>query len=264
MDPAGSCPPWRARQPAVWPMGPASTFADRQEFGNGVARRQEPYDLGYQPTTPMNAATGIDRTLLLMRHAKSAWPDVPDHDRPLARRGQRDAPLMGRWLRAADHAPDQVICSTARRARETWQLTQAGLGVTPAVAFDNGAYQASAAQLLDQIRHASPEAGTLLVIGHDPAIPELALSLVSATPPVVAGVVRYAAPPAVSYRMREKFPTAAVAIFEFTGHWHQLSAGSARLTWFVTPRDSMTLPVSAICTNHGERLVDVGVAMWNF
>jgi hypothetical protein len=66
------------------------------------------------------------------------------------------------------------------------------------------------------------------------------------------------------YRMREKFPTAAVAIFEFTGHWHQLSAGSARLTWFVTPRESMTLPVSAICTNHGERLVDLGVAMWNF
>ena len=170
---------------------------------------------------------------------------------------------MGRWLRAADHAPEQVISSTARRARETWQLTQAGLGVTPAVAFDNGVYQASAAQLLDLIRHASPEAGTLLVIGHDPAIPELALSLVSATPPVVAGVVRYAAPPAVFYRMREKFPTAAVAIFEFAGHWNQLSAGSARLTWFVTPRDSMALPVSAICTNHGERLVDVGVAMWN-
>jgi hypothetical protein len=69
--------------------------------------------------------------------------------------------------------------------------------MTPAVAFDNGVYQASAAQLLDLIRRASPEAGTLLVIGHDPAIPELALSLVSATAPVVAGVVRYAAPPAV-------------------------------------------------------------------
>jgi len=58
-------------------MGPASTFADRQEFGNVVARRQEPYDLGYQPTTPMNAATGIDRTLLLMRHAKGAPENNP-------------------------------------------------------------------------------------------------------------------------------------------------------------------------------------------
>jgi phosphohistidine phosphatase len=197
----------------------------------------------------MNAATGIDRTLLLMRHAKSAWPEVPDHDRPLARRGQRNAPAIGRWLRAADHVPDQVICSTARRARETWQLTQAGLGVTPAVAFDDGVYQASAPQLLDLIRQAPPGTGTLLVIGHDPAIPELALSLVSATPPIVAGVVSYTAPSAVFYRMREKFPTAAIAIFEFTGHWHQLSPGSARLTYFVTPRDSMALPVSAICTN---------------
>ena len=230
-------------------MGPASRLADRQEFSNGVAPRQERHDPGCQPTTPMNAAIRIDRTLLLMRHAKSAWPDVPDHDRPLARRGQRDTPLMGRWQRAADHVPDQIICSTARRARETWQLTQAGLSVTPAVAFDSGVYQASAVQLLDLIRQAPPEAGTLLVIGHDPAIPELALSLVSGTPPVVARVVGYAAPSAVFYRMREKFPTAAVAIFEFMGHWHQLSAGSARLTCFMTPRDSMALPVSAICTN---------------
>jgi phosphohistidine phosphatase len=197
----------------------------------------------------MNAAAGIDRTLILMRHAKSAWPDVPDHDRPLAQRGQRDAPLMGRWLRAAGHLPDQVMCSTARRARETWQLTEAGLGVSPPVVFDDGVFQVSAAHLLDLIRHVSPEVRTLLVIGHDPSLPELALSLVAATPPVFAGVVRYAAPSAVFYRMRAKFPTAAVAIFDFTGHWHQLSPGSGRLTCFVTPREVMRLEVSATGTS---------------
>ena len=74
-------------------------------------------------------ADGTDRKLVVLRHAKSAWPDVPDHERPLARRSQRDAPVMGRWLRAAGHVPDQVLCSTARRARETWQLAQAGLGL---------------------------------------------------------------------------------------------------------------------------------------
>jgi phosphohistidine phosphatase len=63
----------------------------------------------------------------VVRHAKSAWPDVPDHERPLAPRGRRDAPAMGRWLRAAGHVPGQVLYSTARRARETWKFTQPGL-----------------------------------------------------------------------------------------------------------------------------------------
>jgi phosphohistidine phosphatase len=228
-------------------MGPASRMANRQEAGDGVARRQEPQDPGGQPTTPMNAATGINRTLMLMRHAKSAWPDIPDHERPLADRGQQDAPAMGRWLRAAGRLPDLVVCSTARRARETWQLAQPWLGVMPAVTFDDGVYRASAAQLLDLIRRASPAAGTLLVIGHDPAIPELALSLVTATPPAFAGVIRYTAPPAMLYRMRAKFPTAAVAIFEFTGPWDRLGPRSARLTCFVTPRDSMARAALATC-----------------
>jgi phosphohistidine phosphatase len=63
-----------------------------------------------------------NRTLLLLRHAKSAWPDVPDQDRPLAARGRRDAPVMGHWLRTAGYLPDRVECSTALRASQTWQL----------------------------------------------------------------------------------------------------------------------------------------------
>ena len=58
-------------------------------------------------------ASGAARQLLLLRHAKSAWPDVDDHERPLARRGRRDAPVAGRWLRAAGLVPDRVVCSTA-------------------------------------------------------------------------------------------------------------------------------------------------------
>ncbi len=181
-------------------------------------------------------AEGAARKLVLLRHAKSAWPDVPDHERPLARRGQRDAPAMGRWLRAAGHLPDQVLCSTARRARETWQLAQAGLGATPPVSFDGRAYQASAGQLLDLVRRAPPAARTLLIVGHDPAIPELALTL-AATPPARADADSDTAPPAMFDRMRAKFPTAAIAILEFTGNWDQLAPGSARLTRFVTPRD---------------------------
>ncbi len=182
-------------------------------------------------------ADSTGRKLVLLRHAKSAWPDMPDHERPLARRGQRDAPVMGRWLRAAGHVPDQVLCSTARRARETWQLAQAGLGATPPVSFEDGVYGGSAAQLLDLIRRAPQAARTVLIVGHDPAIQELALGLTATTSPAHLGAASDAAPPAMLDRMRAKFPTAAIAVLEFTGNWDQLGPGAARLTRFVTPRD---------------------------
>jgi phosphohistidine phosphatase len=185
----------------------------------------------------MTMADGAGRKLVLLRHAKSAWPDVPDHERPLARRGQRDAPVMGRWLRSAGHVPDQILCSTARRARETWQLAQAGLGAAPPVSFDDAVYQGSAGQLLDVIRRAPSAARTLLIVGHDPALPELALTLAAATSPAHLSAVSDAAPPAMLERMRAKFPTAAIAVFEVTGNWDQLRPGTARLTRFVTPRD---------------------------
>lgn len=187
-------------------------------------------------------ARSADRTLVLLRHAKSAWPDVPDHERPLARRGQRDAPVMGGWLRAAGYLPDQVLCSTARRARETWQLAQTTLAGTASVSFDRGLYLASAGQVLDLIRRVPSAAGTLLVVGHDPALPDLALALAAAALPARAGAASGAARRADYDRMRVKFPTAAIAIFECTGTWDQLTPGSARLASFVTPRELAGAP----------------------
>jgi len=110
------------------------------------------------------------RTLVLVRHAKSAWPDVPDHERPLAARGRRDAPAAGRWLRDHGCVPDRVLCSTARRARETWELVANGLEVTTLVSFDPAIYQATGAELLNVLRRVAPQTLALLVIGHDPAI----------------------------------------------------------------------------------------------
>jgi len=181
----------------------------------------------------MSASPG--RKLVLLRHAKSAWPDVPDHERPLARRGRRNAPVMGSWMRAAGHLPDQVLCSTARRARETWQLVQPGLGVSPPVSFAAGIYEASAARLLALIQGAPPTARTVLVVGHDPAVPELAVTLATTHGGIVS-----TAPPAMFDRMRAKFPTAAIAVLEFTGTWNRLAPGSAGLTCFVTPRELTT------------------------
>jgi phosphohistidine phosphatase len=176
------------------------------------------------------------RTLVLFRHAKSAWPDVPDHDRPLGGRGIRAAPVMGRWLREAGLLPGQVLCSTARRARETWQFAQAGLAATPPVTFDVRIYEGAATDLLTVIREAPPATGTLLLIGHNPAIEDLALLLATA-PGATAGPGPAGAAPGDLERMRSKFPTAAIAVLQFRGAWPGLAPGEARLTAFVTPRD---------------------------
>ena len=176
------------------------------------------------------------RTLVLFRHAKSAWPDVADHDRPLARRGIRTAPLMGRWLREAGFLPGQVLCSTARRARETWQFAQAGLAATPPVTFDVRIYEAAATDLLTVIREVPPATGTLLLIGHNPAIEDLALLLARARDGE-AGPGPAGAAPGDLERMLSKFPTAAIAVLRFPGTWPGLAPGEARLTAFVTPRD---------------------------
>src|ERR1035441_5301802 len=85
---------------------------------------------------PVLMASNPTRQLVLLRHAKSAWLDVPDHDRPLAKRGLRDAPGAGRWLRQAGYVPDLVVCSTARRTSETWELAAAELGASPPVRFE--------------------------------------------------------------------------------------------------------------------------------
>ncbi len=172
-------------------------------------------------------ATNGARQLLLLRHAKSAWPDVADHERPLARRGRRDAPAAGRWLRAAGRVPDRVVCSTARRARETWQLAAAELDASPAVSFDQRVYGAAAGELLDLARETAPGARRLLIVGHDPAMQELTLALASAR----------ASDAGALERVRFKFPTAAIAVLELTGTWQELGPEQARLTTFVVPRD---------------------------
>jgi phosphohistidine phosphatase len=190
---------------------------------------------------------------VLLRHAKSAWPDVPDHDRPLARRGRRDAPVMGSWLTGAGYIPDRVLCSTALRARQTWQLAQPVLGAALAAVFDDRVYEASQAQLLDLIRRTPVATRTLLIVGHDPAVPDLARTLAAADAEAGAGPVNDAAPAVMLDRMRAKFPTAAIAVFEYSGGWEQLAPERARLACFVTPRE-LRRPADrdGISSNDGE------------
>jgi phosphohistidine phosphatase len=170
------------------------------------------------------------RRLILLRHAKSAWPgDVPDHERPLAPRGRRDAPAAGRWLRKSDYVPDRVLCSTARRARETWQLAEEELGAHPQAAFEDRVYGASSADLLALARQTSADVRTLLIVGHDPAMQELTLELASEE-------TGHAGAEALG-RVRAKYPTAAIAVLSFSGGWAELGPGQARLADFVAPDD---------------------------
>jgi phosphohistidine phosphatase len=130
-------------------------------------------------------------------------------------------------MRLTGYVPDHVLCSTAVRTRETWQLAESELDAQPAVRFEPEVYGASASTLLDLIRQLPPAARTVTVVGHDPAMPEAALALTA----------DQQAPPAAVERLREKFPTAAIAVLAFSGPWSALRPGSARLVAFVTPRD---------------------------
>ena len=157
---------------------------------------------------------------MLLRHAKSDWPDMPDRDRPLAKRGRRDAPVIGRWLRDHGYLPEAVVCSAARRTRQTWELVAPELGGSPSVTFEPRAYAASALTLLYLVRELPAAYRAALLIGHNPGTAELASSLAGLSD---GGSLR--------------FPTAAVAVLEFPGDWADLAPGQARLLDYTTPAD---------------------------
>ncbi|MFJ7272650.1 SixA phosphatase family protein [Streptomyces sp. NPDC099050] len=167
--------------------------------------------------------------LVLLRHAKSAWPPgVADHERPLGPRGLRDAPAAGRWLRDAGSVPELVICSTARRARETWALAAGQLDAAVPVRFDERVYAAEPDELLEVVAEVAEEVGRLLLVGHNPGLEDLALSLAREAVDVAEA--------AVIERLSEKFPTSAIAVLACPGPWPELAPGSARLTDFAVPR----------------------------
>lgn len=152
-----------------------------------------------------------ERRLLVLRHAKSDWPvGVPDHERPLGKRGRRDAPKVGRWLVRHHYQPDVTICSTSQRTRQTWDLVAEKLDKTPEVTFDDRAYGASAHTLLYLARELPEDCQTALLIAHNPGVSEF------------AGV---------------GMPTAALAVLTFDGDWPDLAPGQAQLKTFLTPDD---------------------------
>jgi phosphohistidine phosphatase len=162
------------------------------------------------------------RRLIVLRHAKSAWPDdVPDRERPLGPRGLRDAPNLGRWLGDNGYVPEHVVCSTARRTRETWALVSGALPSKPTVEYDEDLYGAGPEEFLNAVRRIPRDVTTLALVGHEPGVSELTLHL--------AGYGED------TRLVQAKFPTGAAAVLATAGTWADLSA--ARLEAFFRPRD---------------------------
>jgi phosphohistidine phosphatase len=164
------------------------------------------------------------KRLLLLRHAKSSWddPDLADHDRPLAPRGRRAAKSVAKHLRREGLAPNVVLCSSARRAQETLERIAPALGADPTALIEPELYSASASTLLERLRRLPEETGSAMLIGHNPAVQQLALSLAG------RGSGRTA--------IEGKYPTAGLATISFAGNWSDLDVHGAELVDFVTPR----------------------------
>ncbi|OIK06501.1 SixA phosphatase family protein [Streptomyces monashensis] len=173
-------------------------------------------------------ASGPLRRLVVLRHAKSAWPEgVDDHRRPLAPRGLKDAPAAGRTLAEADCLPDLALCSTAARARRTWELASGEWGTPPPVRYDRRLYAADVADLMEVVREVPSQVETLLLVGHNPGLEELVLELAG------DGLDD------TLERVRTKFPTSAIAVLTWHGTgWSALAPGVALLTWVTVPRGS--------------------------
>jgi phosphohistidine phosphatase len=168
-----------------------------------------------------------ERTLLVLRHSKSAYPeDTADVDRPLSDRGRRDAAKAGRWLLDQGLTPDLVVCSIAERTRQTWDLVSDQLGWAGdepgMLRYDPRVYEASPGDLLTVVQETPDEVSILALVGHNPGAAELVLAL--------AG------------QRGLSFPTSALAVIGLRTGWAGAAPGSGTLQTVWTPKGGSVLP----------------------
>ncbi len=158
------------------------------------------------------------KTLLLLRHAKSDWddPSLRDYDRPLAARGERDAPRIGKALRKRGPLPDLILSSPAARARATIEAVVKAAKLNLEIRFDETIYGASSPELLRLIRQLSDGMSCALLVGHNPGFEDLVGRLSGS---------------------HQRMPTAALACIEFqTDRWEEVDDGEGKLAWLLTPK----------------------------
>ncbi|WP_086565903.1 SixA phosphatase family protein [Streptomyces africanus] len=166
------------------------------------------------------------RTIVLFRHAKADWPQVSDHERPLADRGRKEAAEAGRRLADTGIAFDLALCSTAVRTRETWKLAVQEFPQRPKTVYEERIYDASPGELIAVLNETPDDAQNILVIGHNPAVQGLA--------DILAGTAEGDARDRMS---RRGFPAAAFALLSFTGSWKSLEPGVATLRDYWAPTE---------------------------
>lgn len=161
--------------------------------------------------------------ILLLRHAKSSWDDssLDDFDRPLAKRGNKDAPRMGAFARKSGYVPDLVISSPAKRARQTTELFASEAGVDDAeIEWEEDFYYGSGSDYLAAVQQCDDGLECVMLVGHNPKMEEIVSLLCGNGNTYVA-----------------RMPTAALACLEHPANkWQQVKTGTARLKWMVIPK----------------------------
>ena len=167
--------------------------------------------------------------LMLLRHAKSSLAEAgqEDSDRPLNDRGRHAATAVGRYMASHSLVPQLVLCSPARRARETWGLVAGELKTPPKILIAAEIYDfGDGKALMECLRQKAGAAQSVLLVGHNPSIAGLAQSLLGK------------GSDSLRERLAKKYPTAALAVISFDlDNWSSLTAGAGTLRHFVVPKD---------------------------
>lgn len=165
------------------------------------------------------------KRLFILRHAKSSWddPGLADHDRPLAPRGRRSVEAIAAHVNAAGIAPELVLCSSARRTRETLE----GVAVGGEHVIESDLYGASYEDVLERLHRVPEEIESVMLVGHNPTLQALVLRLADDDAATNGSLLA---------EVRRKFPTGALATLTFDGSWQELSPRCARLASYVRPK----------------------------
>jgi len=169
----------------------------------------------------------VPRSIVLVRHAKADWPDVADHERPLADRGRKDAAALGEWLAARDHQPALTLCSTSTRTRETWKLAAPKLPQRPKTVYEKRLYEASPGEIIAVLNEVPDDVRDVLLVGHNPGIQGAAETLAADADGDIA-----------ERMARNGFSTATLAVLRFDGSWKSLEPGVGTLTDYWAPHES--------------------------
>jgi len=174
-----------------------------------------------------------ERRLYVLRHAKSSWdnPAQEDHDRPLAPRGQRAVAALATYIANSEIRPQIVLCSSARRTRETLE----GVGVGGAHRIERRFFELGCGGMLDELRALPADTESAMVVGHNPTMQRLVLKLTGGSATHNAGPSQQLVGEQL-VEIERKFPTGALATLRFSCQWAELASGAAQLSEYVKPK----------------------------